>query len=77
MFPSSPSYSDPQERSDGSSTPRPLPEVADLPSGEEADRLSDEAAFAVFMKRNLRPQAPPPELLGDIRARIAKIRAES
>ncbi len=55
---------------------RPLPEVADLPPGAETGQLPEVATFKVFLKRNLRPQAPPAELLGDIRARIAKIRAE-
>ena len=76
MFPNHPSRQGATPR-----PPRRLPEVADPEGpGEEprpdTSRLSDEAAFKVLLKRNLRPQAAPPELLGDIRARIAKLRAD-
>ena len=75
----------PNHSSRQGATPRPtrLPEVAEpssCPEGCEpttdADHLTDEAAFKVLLKRNLRPQAPPAELLGDIRTRIAKLRAD-
>ncbi|CAH1002211.1 hypothetical protein LEM8419_03128 [Neolewinella maritima] len=59
---------------------RTLPEVAepDCPQDEQLDSssLTDEAALKVLLKRNLRPQAPPPDLLGTIRARIAGLRAD-
>ncbi|MCP9237208.1 hypothetical protein [Lewinella sp. JB7] len=58
-----------------------LPEVADQhptggDTGASTDAGSDLASFRVFLKRNMRPQAPPPDLLNDIRARIERIRAE-
>ncbi|WP_420459872.1 hypothetical protein [Neolewinella sp.] len=77
MFPSHPSRNGAQHRPG-----RPLPEVAESECPTSADepgrataRLSDEAAFKVLLKRNLRPQSPPPELLGAIRARIDTLRA--
>ena len=74
MFPSHPSHNGAQHRPG-----RPLPEVAepDCPGWDEhaTAHLTDEAAFKVLLKRNLRPQSPPPELLGDIRARIAALGA--
>ncbi len=76
MFPSHPSRNGAQHRPG-----RSLPEVAEpeCPTPEEhvqaTAHLSDEAAFSVLLKRNLRPQSPPPELLGDIRARIDALRA--
>ena len=54
-----------------------LPEVADLPQDttpEPGHTLSDLAAFKVMLKRNLRHETPPADLLGNIRARVAKIR---
>ena len=76
MFPNHPSRQGATPR-----PPRRLPEVAEPACHSEAldsdtSRLTDEAAFKVLLKRNLRPQAAPPELLGDIRARIAKLRAD-
>ena len=77
MFPSHPSPHGAQHRPD-----RILPEVAEPACPTSTDEhlqatahLSDEAAFKVLLKRNLRPQSPPPELLGDIRARIDALRA--
>ena len=59
---------------DGSKTNQ-LPEVAEHPQApQDAAGLADLAAFKVLLKRNLRHEAPPADLLGDIRARIAKIR---
>ena len=58
---------------------RPLPEVAEPHTDEplrDSDTLGDVAAFKVFLKRNLRHQAPPADLLGKLRGRIAKIKAE-
>ena len=58
---------------------RPLPEVAEPQpdqSQRDSDALGDVAAFKVFLKRNLRHQAPPADLLGKLRGRIAKIKAE-
>ena len=78
MFPSHPSRNGAQHRPSS----RTLPEVAEpeCPQDEhspvDTTSLTDEVAFRVLLKRNLRPQAPPPELLGDIRARIAALRAE-
>lgn len=64
-------------------TPRPdscrLPEVADAPQqeGEPAEELlyadTDLATFKVFIKRNLRPQSPPDDLLARIRTGIDRI----
>lgn len=58
---------------------RILPEVAD-PHCEGKDRDSDGldnlAAFKVFLKRNLRHEAPPADLLGNIRGRIREISPE-
>ena len=76
MFPSHPSHNGAQHR------PSPaLPEVAE-PECSTPDEhaqatalLTDEAAFKVLLKRNLRPLSPPPGLLSDIRARIAALSA--
>ena len=61
-------------------TQRPLPEVADRQREEsqccDSEGLDDVAAFKVFLKRNMRHEAPPADLLGNIRARIKEIRAE-
>lgn len=56
-----------------------LPEVADSPQreGEPAESIqypnTDLATFKVFLKRNLRPQSPPADLLATIRTRIGEI----
>jgi len=57
----------------------PLPEVADTPwaVGQHDDDKqyaeTDTASFKVFLKRNLRSQSPPADLLSGIRARIEDI----
>ncbi len=56
-----------------------LPEVADQQSNypnRDSDNVGDVAAFKVFLKRNLRHQTPPADLLGKIRGKIDKIKAE-
>ncbi|PPK84079.1 hypothetical protein CLV84_4229 [Neolewinella xylanilytica] len=58
-------------------TDNPLPEVADTPTGPcDSDSLGDVAAFKVLLKRNLRHQAPPADLIGKIRGRIEEIKAQ-
>ncbi|WP_116127384.1 hypothetical protein [Lewinella sp. IMCC34183] len=55
-----------------------LPEVAEAASKENcSDTLTDLAALKVFLKRNLRHEEPPVDLLADIRARIADLREEA
>ena len=56
------------------------PEVAEAPVTGQHDSNpdygdTDLATFKVFLKRNLRPQAPPTDLLGKLRARIDEISA--
>lgn len=54
-----------------------MPEVADTPTGPcDSDSLGDVAAFKVLLKRNLRHQAPPADLIGKIRGRIEEIKAQ-
>lgn len=65
-----------------------LPEVADrepaVPVGEcldlsidpKTEELVDLKSYKVFMKRNLNWQAPPVDLLANIRARLAEIDAQ-
>ncbi|WP_116108300.1 hypothetical protein [Lewinella sp. IMCC34191] len=60
-------------------TERILPEVADRqsqPVCSDSDQLDDVAAFKVFLKRNMRHEAPPADLLGNIRARIREMNPE-
>jgi hypothetical protein len=64
-----------------------LPEVADrepaVPAGEgldlsiepQTEDLVDLKAYKVFMKRNLKWQAPPADLLANINARLDKVKA--
>ena len=63
-----------------------LPEVADGPAPLDAEPAetagsdtadTDLLAFKVFMKRNLRNQAPPTDLLAGIRARVAAARPDA
>lgn len=59
-----------------------LPGVAEdaqqAPEEQEptAPAAADLAVFKVFLKRNLRPQAPPADLLAGIRARLDDLSAE-
>ncbi len=65
-----------------------LPEVADrepgVPAGEcldlsidpQTEDLVDLKSYKVFMKRNLKWQAPPVDLLANIQAKLAEIDAE-
>ena len=56
-----------------------LPEVAERPATDtpcKADALSDQAAFKVFLKRNMRPATPPADLLDRIRTRIEEIKRD-
>lgn len=64
-----------------------LPEVADrepaVPAGEcldlsidpQTEELADLTAYKVFMKRNLKWQAPPVDLLANLNARLDKVKA--
>jgi hypothetical protein len=64
-----------------------LPEVADrepaVPAGEcldlsidpQTEDLVDLKAYKVFMKRNLKWQSPPVDLLANINARLDKVKA--
>ena len=61
------------------STDRKLPEVAERPATDPPfcqDDLSEEAAFKVFLKRNMRPANPPADLLARIRTRIEEIKRD-
>ena len=56
-----------------------LPEVAERPAPDaaaNAESLSDQAAFKVFLKRNMRPATPPADLLDRIRTRIEEIKRD-
>lgn len=64
-----------------------LPEVADrepvVPVGDcldlsidpKTEELVDLSAYRVFLKRNLKWQAPPVDLLANINARLDKVKA--
>ena len=68
-------------------TPQQLPEVVDrepeVPAGEcldlsidpKTEDLTDLTAYKVFMKRNLKWQAPPVDLLANINARLEQVKA--
>ena len=56
-----------------------LPDVAERPASDipcNADALSDQAAFKVLLKRNMRPATPPADLLDRIRTRIEEIKRD-
>ena len=56
-----------------------LPEVAERPTPDPArtgEPLSDQAAFKVLLKRNMRPATPPADLLDRIRTRIEEIKRD-
>lgn len=48
----------------------------DLSLDPETQDVADYSAYTTFLKRNLRPLAPPADLLGNIRAALAAVDAE-
>jgi len=54
----------------------PAGECLDLSIDPQTEDLADLKSYKVFMKRNLKWQAPPVDLLANIQAKLAEIDAE-
>jgi len=54
----------------------PAGECLDLSIDPKTEELIDLKSYKVFMKRNLKWQAPPVDLLANIQAKLAKIDAK-
>lgn len=53
----------------------PLGDCLDLSIDPKTEELVDLSAYRVFLKRNLKWQAPPVDLLANINTRLDKVKA--
>lgn len=53
----------------------PVGDCLDLSIDQKTEELIDLSAYKVFLKRNLKWQAPPVDLLANINARLDKVKA--
>lgn len=53
----------------------PVGDCLDLSVDPNTEELLDLSAYRVFLKRNLKWQAPPVDLLANINARLDKVKA--